>query len=136
MSEELTVPKNTDTKEVIPRNADGTIQKGAKLGKGRKKGSRNKATILREKMERKVSIKLSRLGPDVIDKVGEQALAADGCRQSQKMILDRIAPVRKAEDGVGSRDTAVHITISNLTRDNVKEVLGGHTIDGEFERED
>ncbi len=132
----MSVPKNTDEKEVIPRNPDGTLQKGAKLGTGRKKGSKNRATVLRDKMENKVSIKLSKLGPDVVAKVGEQALAKNGCRQSQKMILDRIAPVRKAEDGGSSRDTSVHITISNLTRENVKEVLSGTTVDGECKRED
>ena len=124
----------------VPRNKDGTLKKGAKLGKGRKKGSKNKATILREKMERKVSIRLSKAVPEIVDKVIEQSLK-EGCRQSQKMILDRAVPIKKAEDGNegAGRDTSVHIVISNLTRDNVAEVLAGATpttIEGEYERED
>lgn len=128
MSNEVDVVKE-ETTELVARNDKGQLQPGSKLGKGRVKGSKNKATILREKMENKVSIKLSKLAPKVVDKVGKQAID-DGCRQSQKMILDRVAPVRKAEDGASARDTSVHITISDLTRENVHEV---HDINGECE---
>lgn len=114
---------------LVTRNEKGQLQPGSKLGKGRKKGSKNRATILREKMENKVSIKLSKLAPKVVDKVGEQALN-EGCRQSQKLILDRAVPVRKAEDGSDHRDTHVTITISDLTRENVHEA---HDITGECE---
>jgi len=121
-----------ESKELAPRDALGRLQKGSKLGTGRKKGSKNKATILREKMENKVSIKLSKLGPKVVQKVGEQALT-EGCRQSQKMIMDRIAPTQKATDGNDGKHTSVTVTISNLTRENVDDVMKGTLVDGEYE---
>lgn len=121
-----------EAKPLVARDEKGRLKKGSKLGKGRPKGSRNKATILREKMERKVSIKLSKAGPKVVDKVVDQAIK-DGCRQSQKMILDRISPTKKAEDGNERGAANVTINIKTLTRDNVDEVVNGVVIDGEAE---
>lgn len=120
-----------ETKDVIPRNPDGTLKKGAKLGKGRIKGSKNRATILRERMENKVSIKISKATPKIVDKVITQAL--DGDRTSQKLIMERAVPVKKADDGQSPREARVEIVISNLTRENVAEVIGGAVVDGEFE---
>jgi hypothetical protein len=108
-----------ETTALVERNEKGQLQPGSKLGKGRKKGSKNKATLLREKMENKVSIKLSKAVPAIVDTVIDQSM--EGCRQSQKMILDRAVPVKRADDGSTGRDTAVHITISDLTRDNVHD---------------
>ena len=120
----------TNDKPLVPRDTKGRLQKGAKLGKGRKKGSKNKATLLREKMENKVSIKLSKAGPAVVAKVIDQAID-EGCRQSQKMIMDRIVPVKKADDGADHTGASVHITISNLTRENLNEptiIEGDHEV--------
>lgn len=118
----------TETTDLAPREANGQLKKGAKLGTGRIKGSKNKATILRAKMENKVSIKLSKAMPAVVDKVIDQSI--EGCRQSQKMILDRVVPVKRADDGAAEKDHSVHITISDLTRANVHDE---HDITGECE---
>ena len=118
----------TESQELVPRNSRGQLKRGAKLGKGRKKGSKNKATLLRQKMEQKVSIKLSKAMPAVVDVVINQSI--EGCRQSQKMILDRVVPVKRADDGSAEKDHTVHITISDLTRDNVHDE---HDISGECE---
>ena len=124
------VPDTKPEDQPIARNAKGQLLPGSKLGRGRKKGSKNKATLLREKMERKVSIKISKATPKIVDKVIDQAL--DGDRSSQKMILDRAVPVKKAEDGDGMREARVEIVITNLTRENAAERLAhGVVIEGE-----
>lgn len=119
----------------VMRAPNGTLLPGSKLGKGRKKGSKNKATLMREAMERKTSIQISKLAPKVLKKVGEQAIK-EGCRTSQKMILDRAVPIRKAEDDSGHQQATVEIVITNLTRENAAERLGhGVIIEGECETE-
>lgn len=119
-SQELTNP---------PRTPTGTFAKGNKLSKGRKKGSKNKATILREAMQNKTSKTLSKQTPAVLKVVLDAAKGGD--LQAAKMILDRTIPIRKATEGEESQQTSVHIEINNLTRDNVAEVMGGGVIEGE-----
>lgn len=125
----------TEDKPLVERNEKGQLLPGSKLGKGRKKGSKNKATLYREAMENRTSIQISKLAPRVLKKVGEQALN-EGCRTSQKMILDRAVPVKKADDGERERDVSIEIKISTLTRDNVDEVTArGVVIEGEYTEE-
>jgi hypothetical protein len=125
--------EETPTQETRPvlRNPDGTLKKGSKLGRGRKKGSKNKATLLREKMENKVSIKISKATPKIVDKVVEQAI--DGDTTSQKMILDRAVPIKKAEDGHEGRDARVEIVITSMTRESL-EAQRVEVLEGEYER--
>lgn len=125
----------TEEQPLVQRDENGRLLPGSKLGRGRKRGSKNKATLYREAMQNRVSIKISKAAPKVVDKVVEQALH-EGCRQSQKMILDRAAPVLKADDGQQDRDVQIEIKISSLTRDNVDEVQArGVVIEGEYTSE-
>lgn len=110
------------------RTPAGTFAKGNKLSKGRKKGSKNRSTILREAMAEKTSVMLSKKTPKVLKVVLEAAMGGD--LQAAKMVLDRTIPIRKADDGVDGEKPAVSVTINNLTRENVDEVMGV-TIDAE-----
>lgn len=128
-----TTTQEASEQPLVQRDENGRLLPGSKLGRGRKKGSKNKVTLYREAMENRTSIQISKLAPRVLKKVGQQALE-EGCRQSQKMILDRAVPVKKADDGDNQRDVQIEIRISSLTRDNVDEVQArGVVIDGEYE---
>jgi hypothetical protein len=82
--------------------------------RGRKKGSKNKSTILREAMLLKTDRMLSREVPKVLKVVIDAALAGD--MSAAKMILDRAVGVRKADDGSENVPlTGINITIKNLT---------------------
>lgn len=129
-SDPVTTTEKTD---LVPRNSNGQLKPGAKLGRGRRKGSKNKSTILREAMQEKTSIRLSKQTPKVLQVVLDAAKAGD--LQAAKMILDRTIPIRKASEGEDNANTSVHITISNLTRENVAESLQGVTLEGELEEE-
>ena len=113
------------------RTSLGKFAPGNKLSKGRKPGSKNKTTILRELMEDKTSRMLSKAGPKVL-KVVIAAAKADGNSPAAKMIMDRIVPVRKASDeNDGNAPVSIEINIGNLTRDNVGQVLSGEVVEEE-----
>lgn len=78
------------------RNNNGQFSKGNKLATngGRPKGSKNKKTLLAEVLANDCEPLLASFTPQVLKIVAEQAL--DGCRQSQKMFLDRAIPIQKA----------------------------------------
>lgn len=96
--------------------------------RGRPKGSKNKATILREAMQNKADKMLSAQVPKVLKVVIEAAIAGD--MQAAKMVLDRAVPVQKAAEGdSGASNNAVQITIQNLTSPHEED--RGVTINGE-----
>jgi hypothetical protein len=68
------------------RTERGTFQKGHKGGPGRKKGSRNNASIMLDKI-------MADEGEAVVKAVLKQAKGGD--MPAAKLILDRIAPPRK-----------------------------------------
>ena len=97
--------------------------------RGRPKGSKNKATLLKEAMQKKADIMLSKELPAVLKTV--VAAAKGGDMQAAKMILDRTIPTKRADDG--NDDTGnklVQITIQNLTSPH-DEKEPGVTINGE-----
>ena len=100
----------------------GTFAPGNKVSKGRRKGSKNKATILRETMTNKTNITLSKKTPKVLKVVLEAAIKGD--LQAAKMILDRTIPIRKATEGDEEKNNVVQVVINNLTRENVDERMG------------
>ena len=96
--------------------------------RGRPKGSKNKATILREAMQNKADKMLSAQVPKVLKVVIEAAIAGD--MQAAKMVLDRAVPVQKAAEGdSGASNKSVQITIQNLTSPHEED--RGVTINGE-----
>lgn len=123
---------NSETSTEVARNPDGTLKPGAKLGQGRQKGSKNKATILREAMQTKVSKRLSKKTPKVLEVVLNAAL--DGDLAAAKMILDRTVPIRKAQDEDRAQQPTVSVTIKNLTRSNAHE-LSVKPVEGEVIRD-
>ncbi len=82
---------------------------------GRPAGSKNRSTLLKEAIAGDFDIMLADKAKLIFNVVADQAL--DGCRQSQKMILDRIVPTVHAkpdDDGGNKFGGGVHITIGSL----------------------
>lgn len=90
----------------------------AKLGRPR--GSKNRKTLMREleakELAKIVDVSKSHLVerlPSVVMVVVEQAL--DGCRASQKLILDRAIPAKKQVDRDETSETLITINIGEAT---------------------
>lgn len=81
---------------------------------GRQKGAKNKSTLLREALTNNFEEQLSKKFHKVIEVVLEQAV--DGCRQSQKLLIDRIVPTVHAESDKEKNPFAggINITISAM----------------------
>jgi hypothetical protein len=137
-AQEKTVPKDkadikadisAEVAEIEPgRSLKGTFTKGNKLAKGRKRGSKNKSTILREKLERKTTKILAKEGPIVVQVVADAAKM--GSMQAAKLIMDEIQRINARAAGVhGGGGVEVNINIGDLTRENVSEVLQAEVID-------
>jgi len=106
------------------RTNAGTFAPGNSLSKGRKKGSKNKNTILREKLERKNTKLLTTEVPDVVRKALE--LAKEGDKQAMKLVLDEVHRLHvRAQDNSGSGQVIVSINIGTLDEENMGEVLAG-----------
>lgn len=101
----------------------------------RPKGSKNRATIAKEfataELRRCVKnangLVVTQL-EKVVNVVIQQAL--DGCRQSQKMLLDRGLPILRAAESERPGSGNINITINGMELPGDK----GVTIDGEKER--
>jgi hypothetical protein len=94
---------------------DGESGVMVKKKAGRPPGAKNKATLLREAIAGDFDRMLEQKAKRIFEVVANQAL--DGCRQSQKMILDRIVPTVHAEsdkDKGNKFSGGVHITIGSL----------------------
>lgn len=106
------------------RTSAGTFAPGNKLAKGRKKGSKNKNTILREKMERKNTKLLAKEVPEVVKKALQ--LAKEGDKQAMKLVFDEAHRLHtRAQDNAGSGQVLVSINIGTLNEENMSEVLAG-----------
>ena len=101
-------------------------------GMGRKKGSKNKSTLLREALTNDFEQQLQENFRDVITTVMNQAIN-EGCRQSQKLILDRVIPTVHAESEKDAKNPfagGISITISNLENQTVTVVPD--VVDGDY----
>lgn len=86
----------------ISRTKEGYFPKG-KSGnpEGRPKGSKNKTTLLKQYVENQLTEQLS---VDASELLGTAiALAKAGDTTMLKVLLDRLLPARKAEDGKSSK---------------------------------
>jgi hypothetical protein len=88
--EEVIIAKNSEVPETESASTQPTRGKPFGPGqsgnpKGRPKGSRNKSTLVREKIEEGIA--------DVLDVVQQQALAGD--RASQRLLVERVLPRAK-----------------------------------------
>jgi hypothetical protein len=99
-----------EVKQKLPTQIGG--ERGIKPG--RRKGSKNKSTIVREALANDFEEELQKDFHKVIRAVIDQAI--DGCRQSQKLLIDRIVPTVHAESDKEKNPFAggVHITVSNM----------------------
>lgn len=100
------------------------FKEGNSLG-GRKKGSKNKTTLLREAIEQDATDILVRELPKIVEVVVDQA--KQGNLKAAKMILDRAIPIRKAEDNTDNNKGFGGINIIIGSLEDGKSV----TIDGE-----
>lgn len=98
---------------------------------GMPKGHKTKKTLIKEEVEKKsteLTVKyftdmVADRGPQVIEKIFDQAIN-DGCRSSQKLIMDRFAPAAKAIDAnANNTDFNIQINVGEL-QPTVIEVKG------------
>lgn len=90
-------------------------EKGIKPG--RPKGAKNKSTLLREALTQDFEEVLKKDFLKVVKVVVEQA--KDGCRQSQKLLLDRVVPTVHAEsekEGKNKFTGGITIQIGSLEK--------------------
>lgn len=117
----------TDEKKPMPVGAKN-LQRG-----GRKKGAKNKSTLLKEALRGDFDVMLQNKAKAIFNVVADQAL--EGCRQSQKMILDRVVPTVHAEsdkkDG-NKFDGGIVINIGSL-EDSKAVTIDQDVSDGDFE---
>lgn len=98
MNKEDGVESESQPEAPVKKRGDLDTRIGAKNGikPGRKKGSKNKSTLLREALTNNFEEQLTKSFHKVVEVVIEQAI--DGCRQSQKLLLDRVVPTVHAEN--------------------------------------
>lgn len=124
MDETIVTPPVTDESTRIG-GANG-------IAPGRKKGSKNKSTILREALTHNFEVQLEQQFSKVISVVMEQAI--EGCRQSQKLLIDRVIPTVHAENEKDKKNPfagGISITISSLENQSVK--VSSDVIDADYE---
>jgi hypothetical protein len=89
-------------------------KKRVKTG-GRQKGAKNKSTLLKEALRGDFDVMLQDKAKAIFNVVADQAL--EGCRASQKMILDRVVPTVHAESDkkdANKFDGGITINIGSL----------------------
>lgn len=117
------------TDDVTP----GVPAKAGNRGMGRKKGSKNKSTLLREALTNDFEQELQKDFLQVVRVVLDQA--KDGCRQSQKLILDRVVPTVHAtsdKDDKNKLAGGVTILIGSL-EDQTAVKVSPDIVDAEYE---
>lgn len=124
--------KTSETSSATPpatRTKAGTFAPGNGFGQGRRKGSKNKSTILREKLEKKNTKMLTKEVPEVLMKALELAKAGD--KQAMKLVLDEVHRLHtRAADNAGTGLVQVLINIGTLNEENMGDILAG-----EYKRE-
>lgn len=96
---------------------------------GRPPGAKNKSTLLKEALAGDFDDMLQSKAKAIFNVVADQAL--EGCRQSQKMILDRVVPTVHAtsDEDKNKFSGGVHITIGHLGTPNATVDIA----DGDYE---
>ena len=125
MDETIVTPPVTDESTRIG-GANG-------IAPGRKKGSKNKSTILREALTNNFEAQLEQDFSKVIQVIMHQAIH-EGCRQSQKLLIDRVIPTVHAENEKDKKNPfagGISITISSLENQSVK--VSSDVIDADYE---
>ena len=99
---------------------------------GRMKGSKNKATLLKEALRGNFDDLLETKFKQILNVVAEQAV--DGCRTSQKLILDRVIPTVHAESDDKSKHKfsgGISITIGSLENQTI-DIQSNNVMDGDY----
>lgn len=100
---------------------------------GRVKGSKNKTTLVKEALVNGFEEELKKDFNKVVRAVLDQAI--DGCRQSQKMILDRVVPTVHAQSDKDDNKFSggISIVIGSMEADTKVEVTPSVIADAEYE---
>ena len=115
--------KNTLPKLNLPKD------KIAKKKGGRPAGSRNKKTLVAMAVRDGLEQQLLDKGQEILQVIMDQAI--DGCRPSQKMIMDRLMPTMKASDGDNKPTNSFTITIGKLEDTPQVKKIQGEVIDAD-----
>lgn len=101
------------------------------IGKGRQKGSKNKSTLFKMALRDGLEDMLLDRGQEILQIIMDQAV--DGCRTSQKMVMDRLMPAMKSEDSAskGGSQNEFHITIGRLEDTPEVKRIQGEVIDAD-----
>ena len=120
------------TDDVTPEEGTDIVKPAGNRGMGRKKGSKNKSTLLKEALRGDFDKMLTQKAAQIFNVVADQAL--DGCRQSQKMILDRVVPTVHAESDKDKNPFAngINITIGSFEQSKSVKV-SPDIVDAEYE---
>ncbi len=133
MSEENAPDPKRALVKRAPRDMRGRFQKGHKLATGRPKGAKNRATLVREKMEQDGTLMLGRIFPHLVKKALEMAM--DGDRELLKEFLARGMPKNRTEkEGVPDR---IEVVINNLIankRDIKADIVDAEIVNDETPR--
>ena len=112
--------KDSKSEEKLP--ASETRIGGSKgIRPGRPKGAKNKSTLIREAIQGDFDKMLETKAKKIFEVVADQAL--EGCRQSQKMILDRVVATMHAspeKDGANKFAGGINITIGAMPGQSVE----------------
>lgn len=121
------------TDDVTPEGTDIVKPGTGNRGMGRKKGSKNKSTLLREALTNDFEAQLQTNFKAVIETVINQAIN-EGCRQSQKLIIDRVVPTVHAESTKDKNPFAGGISIVIGSLEQQKSVtVSPDIVDAEYE---
>jgi hypothetical protein len=129
MTQDEDLPAKTGPAQTITRRNLGRWVKGVSGNpKGRPKGSRNRATIIREALQEATLRQVTEKIPEVLDKAIE--LALEGNEQMIRMLVkDVIIAPKEVEDTGAGGSGKIQISIKNLTVSPDAKI---DAIEGEF----
>lgn len=107
----------SDEKQLTGKDKLGRFLKGNNLSKGRKKGSKNKATLVRERMRETSNLMLGAVDTDIMKKALEMAL--DGDRELLKMFTKTMMGDGNEK---GKAPQSIEVVINNLAAKAQTEV--------------
>lgn len=130
MTKSLTVEAIQQEKEAQKKKKGHRFQKGQVANpNGRKKGSKNKTSILRQAVLLKAEDIVLNRWEEIVETTVK--MAAEGDSRALKILWDRMLPAKKAVDGSGDGKDKMNITI-NVSGLEVKSI-DSDALDADYE---